>query len=88
MVIGGECKHPVGEIHKKEAKMVGFVSCRVLSCIIRNILFLLFKSSHLWLIFKKGIHVGYPMRRFLRYCDVAHSVRLVTFFTHCQPFAV
>ena len=33
--------------------MLGFVSCRVLSCIIHNISFLLFKSTHLRLIFKK-----------------------------------
>jgi len=40
--------------------MVGFVSCRVLSCIIRNISFLLFKSTHLGLIFKKRYACGVP----------------------------
>ena len=40
--------------------MVGFVSCRVLSCIIRNISFLLFKSTHLGLIIKKGYACGVP----------------------------
>jgi len=42
---------------KKVPKMVGFVPCCVLTCIIRNISFLLFKSTHLGLIFKKGMHV-------------------------------
>jgi len=51
--VGGECKHPVAEAHEKVAKMVGFVSWRVLSCILRNLLFLLFKSTHLGLIFIK-----------------------------------
>ena len=54
----------------KVAKMVGFVSCRVLSCIIRCISFLLFKLTYRELIFKKSMHVGYPMGRFLRYVNV------------------
>ena len=48
--------------------MVGFVSFRVLSCILRNIIsFLLFNSTHFGLILKtgKGMHVGYPLPRFL-----------------------
>jgi len=40
--------------------MVGLVLCRVPSGIIRNIAFLLFKSTHLGLIFKKGYACGVP----------------------------
>jgi len=42
--------------------MVGFVSCRVLSCITRNLSFLLFKSTHLRLtgIFIKRYTCGVP----------------------------
>jgi len=50
--VGGECTHPVAEIHEKRSQK-SWVSFRVLSCIIRKISFLLFKSSYLGLIFKK-----------------------------------
>jgi len=60
--VGGECKHPVAEIHEKVAKNGGFRF--VLSSFLHNtqhtISFLLFKSTHLGLIFKKRYACGVP----------------------------